>query len=259
MTVRNRVFLVSLAVLGLANHLGAEESKAGAQSPEISGIVAHGQPAQSPAAPLTTELSSGVLVSGLQRWNLYETTLTAWGLQGAELSPEGSGLGQVGLHAECGPFPFFATQQGFSTGVGGFALGDPLVSLGQDCEGCWFYQGDAIRADLVDYGPLTCCPEDETCPGCEGYYSEVHEYCAFTLMCGTGTVSYFCDERYIHRHNCCNCVATCCETLDCCPEPPCAYLFCPTGKPCELVVIEWVEFGDLVEHPTNGCDTACCA
>jgi hypothetical protein len=65
MTVRTRVFLVSLAVLGLANHLGAEESKAGAQSPEISGIVAPGQPSEpfalahhSVTSPSASQLSS---------------------------------------------------------------------------------------------------------------------------------------------------------------------------------------------------------
>jgi hypothetical protein len=69
------------------------------------------------------------------------------------------------------------------TAVNRFVTGDPLVSLGQDCEDCWSYQGPAIHARLVDYGDLTCCEASRSCPGCTGTWSVVEETCDLETVC----------------------------------------------------------------------------
>jgi hypothetical protein len=106
------------------------------------------------------------------------------------------------------------------------AAGDPTATpraaAGSNCEGCWFYSGEAIHAELFGPDSLTCCPPNELCPGCKGYQSVVHEYCADESFCGKGAVQYVCRERYIYTQHCCDCVDACCGS-ECCPLPPCPH------------------------------------
>jgi hypothetical protein len=179
MTARNRVFLVSVAVLGLANHLGAEESKGGAKPPDISGIVAHGQPAQSP------DISGSIASESLSEGALL------WFHQGPGLAdPQGLWSGDAFLTPGVFWWPTFLDIDGsdsLSAEQSGRlpATGDPTAvcqsGAGSPCDESWaqcqpYYisnQSSTCYENIV-----VCCVTGISTPTCLGLECDIDTFYA---------------------------------------------------------------------------------
>jgi hypothetical protein len=216
MTVRTRVFLVSLALISLVSHLRAEEEKGGAKSvpPEETPAVNLTQlqdtrataptdvvhpPSASDSSP--ARMCAPRNISSLQDSFRFAESAASWDAFGLEvLTPSPSGLLNRAY-----PFP---------VSVLGFPIGDATASFGAadaPCcpEGCSLARLLGAHTIVQTWNPLGC---PMPCNGCDGRQTITTIKCIETFVCkrSWSVIPTWCRPKTTVEWDCCPCnVQTC--------------------------------------------------